>query len=239
MNSIVQTAPNQFKEIVQGLYDEAVRDKPKELPDISLAPWVVRKMMANLERNTGFSRVLQVFIGSAAYRSQMWQMDMEEPQDFRDYLESIGSDKDGTRLSPSTISYITSTAEIIIPFCEANEIEVNDLIGNNWSKFREAIPALRKAITKSDDPVTSVSNIVNKVEALPNSSSVREAYAKPRGEKSITGDFAKDGDTIVVVLKIDYEDWPAIKGQLARKTTWKTMITRKDGALVLAPTNNE
>lgn len=225
--------PEPFSEQVRSLYDEAIKHLPAGLSGPAETAWMVREVIAILERNRGHSRSLQALLGAWAYNTQVWQFDEEEPREFREYLQSIGRDHDGTKLSESTISDMVATAEIILPYCEHAGIDAGSMLRSNWGKFREAIPTLRRAIERETDPEPIVSAILADVQALPNRESIRQKYRKSTTAKTVTGDSTSINGKIVVALVVDPEDWPTLKNQLSRKTEWAVFLSSKGSTVTV------
>lgn len=244
MNAIDSIKPelmDPFQGEIEALYERAKQRLPKTIVDPhAQRAWIVREVLGEAELNRNRSRSLQALLVAWIYEEHIWADHPERPGSFRDFLNGVGSDQEGNKLSPTAISHLSSIAEIILPYCRSIGIDAKPLLsGQMWPKFREAISALRKAIEQEPDPEPVVRHILGRVEALPHREAVRLEFQKQRNKKAIIGDSLQVNGKIVVALLVPPDEWPDLKSRLSRHTDWKTLMLQEGNRTVIQVESND
>jgi hypothetical protein len=222
MGSIAVT--DEYQGVVNELFDEATRELPNDLNEAQAMAWTARRMLEISERQRKRKQTVQVLLSTWVVNGEMgqiWMAHPDKPETFRDFLKSVGTERDNNQLSPSTISDMVAIAEMIVPFCKNNNVPVDGYItGELWTKFREAIPVMREAVETGS--LVSMKSILADVKALPSRDAVRQKYRDQRNpdEKLSTSDVIRINGKTVIVTLVGNGDLVAVKRALGKVSRW-------------------
>lgn len=204
------------------LYDRASLDLPEGLNKRQSAAWVAKRMLEISERDRRNAQTVQALLATWIVNGDLGAIWMEHPKNyssFREFLRDVGTERDGNQLSQSSISDMVAIAEIIVPKMRECGIEVNGYITSDlWTKFREAIPALRAAEDKSE-----LENILNDVKSFPTRDAVIAKYRQSRTGKIGKADRVRDGDKTIFKVVVPSEYAQKISSVLGRYVDWEVL----------------
>jgi hypothetical protein len=219
------------------LFDQAVRELPDYIDGEDEAyAWVGRRILELGERSRRMKQTVQALLASWVVngeKGQIWMAHPDRPATFREFLEGVGTGDlnqgEDNRLSPSVISDMVAIAEDIVPFCQWHAIGVAGFITSGlWTKFREAIPQLRKASKEED--IARVKELLELVRSLPNRDAVRAELRESRGDKTCMADALAANGKTVIVITCAHSEVATIKRAVSRYAMWQT-IAAQQGAI--------
>ena len=109
-------------------------------------------------------RVAQGQLVAQAARDKLYEKHPRQFATLREYLRAAG-------LGESTVSDLVMVGQLV-EFCDKYRINIDKYLDEKqWPKLREAIPALRRAVTKGDVP--KVRSILKDVRQLKTRAAVR------------------------------------------------------------------
>jgi hypothetical protein len=227
----------EIEQQVKALVDQATEELPSYIENEDEArAWVSRRVLELGERGRRMRQTVQALLGSWVVNGQygqIWMNHPDRPPSFRAFLESVGSGVENhgedNRLSPSVISDVVAIAEVIVPFCADQGIGVSGYITTQlWTKFREAIPPLRKAAESND--AAQALNILADVKALPNRDAVRAKYRKPRSGLLGKGDTLSLNGHSLVIISLPTELLTDLKRVLGRYVDWQVIAAQQSAS---------
>jgi len=225
---IVKTSSTELDNEIEYLKTEALAQLPEFIQDESQArAWVARRMLEIGERGRRLKQTVQALLTTWVVNGEygkIWMAHPDHPESFREFLQSVGTDAENNKLSPSVITDMTAIAEEIVPFCRQNGLEVNGFVTTDlWTKFREAIPRLRRAVR--EDSMDDVRLVLADVKALPNRDAMRAKYRKQHNtdDPLCTGDVVRLNGKLVMVLVMEPDRAHLVKSVLSRITRWHTI----------------
>lgn len=213
------------------LFDQALLELPEGLNENQGVAWVSKRMLELAEkqrRTQQTSQALLVAWLAGGPMGAIWTAHPDGYPSLRDFLRSIGTPDEGNQLSESVISELVAVGDDIVPYANQRGINVvGVLAGTGWTKFREAIPYLRKCAKDNDDEAFSIAmdNIAN----LPSRDAVRELYRKPheRERTAIADRVEINGIIYFVVACRDQMDAMAVQAAISRNAAWDAVAHGK------------
>jgi len=225
---IVKSSNTELNKEIEYLKTEAMAQLPESIQDVSQArAWVARRMLEIGERGRRLKQTVQALLTTWVVNGEygkIWMAHPDKPESFREFLQSVGTDAENNKLSPSVITDMVAIAEEIVPFCKHNGLEVNGFVTTDlWTKFREAIPRLRRAVR--EDSMDDVNIVLADVKALPSRDAMRAKYRKQHNtdDPLCTGDIIRLDGKVAIVLVMEPDKAHLIKSVLARFTRWRTI----------------
>lgn len=212
---------------IERLREEALAELPAYVTEENEArAWVARRILEICERERRSKQTLQALLITWTFNGefgQIWMDHPDHPSTFKEFLQSVGSDAENNKLSPSVVSNMSAIAEVIVPFCKDNGIEVDGYLTTTlWTKFQEAIPMLKRAALNGD--LDTINRVLFDVKALPTRDAMRAKYRKVRGTDTFAvSDIIYGKDRVVVVTVLDPDDLPVLKGVLSRSSSWEAI----------------
>jgi hypothetical protein len=215
--------------LVTVLYDRAAQELPAEYAanEQQAAAWIAKRMLEISELDRKQNQTVQVLLANWLFNGDMGQLWQDHPNaypTFRDFLNDVGSEREGNKLSPPVISDMCAIAETIVPYCEDNGIEVDGYItGAMWTRFRETIPVLRRAA--EDDDLDKVNEILEAVRTTQNRQALRDQYRTRRTTAVGKGDVVAHNGLAVVAVVIPSAEIANVKAVLSRYVTFETIMS--------------
>jgi len=215
---IPRRAEHEVVEVLQDLLSQATEQILQEHGDVHdggpvLEAEVTLRMLQLSENHRSVQRVAQGFVVAYVARNQLWQAHPDEfaRSSLRNFLRAAG-------LGESTVSDLTALGEILVPFCDHNEIPIDSaLTPGDWPKLREAIPALRQA-AKRDDTGTA-RRILADVRNAVNRDAIRAKYRRRRAKLG-RGTTVRVGNRALIVISASDSDVPALVRRLGGTVEW-------------------
>jgi hypothetical protein len=205
-----------MKDLVQTIFDlalERVSDRYQVTPisGPELEAEVTCEMLRytrSVETNIKATKaVLAVYAG----RERIWQNHPSHPSSLREFLLLAG-------MSESTASELGTLSEIVVPFCDSENIQVDDLVGpRQWHKTREALTALKRAANEED--AGRVAEILSDVRQTVGPSAylaIRSKYRSTRTDTVGHGTTMHLPDGRIALLVVYDEDGDCIKTAVRR-----------------------
>ena len=225
-------------QVVQGeiglLYDLAAQELPDEVTEKKqIEAWISKRMLELSEIQRKQKQTIQVllttWIAGAEEGEPIWMNHPNNYPTLRDFLYDVGTEEDGNKLNPSVISEIVTIAEIIVPYCNANGIDINGfIVSKMWTKLREVISYVRALV--ENDKKEEILDVLEDVKALPSRDALREKYRKVHNPKTAKSDVLSKNGVSVVVTVVQTDELSDIKRALSRYTKWDAIAVGKFGA---------
>jgi hypothetical protein len=205
---------NDVDTLIRSLYNEAadivLHDPQGDRSDEQIIAQIAASMIELAETQKWNIRSAQALIVAYLAETQLWQAHPLGFSDLKEYLKNTG-------LGLSSVSELGDIGEIILPYCNANEIDLRSaLLPGVWARTRETIPALKRAIVNNDP--ASVEEILNNVRAIQSRDALREMYRTRRTDKiAQAAQYPVNGRTYIVVA-VNHDNVQTIRDKLLAVT---------------------
>ena len=173
---------------------------------------IMHKMLHLAEGIRRRYRSAQGFIVAAVAREKLWAAHPNGYTSLREFLRDAG-------IGESTVSDLVALGEIIVPFCDHHNLDINAAIGpDHWAKTRETIPTLRRLIAgpPSLTQASVVQSVLSDAVKAVDRSAVRAKYRTHRGNIAGQGTTIRLATGQVALIVLYDKDCEAI-GQAVRK----------------------
>lgn len=175
------TAPDTMVGMLNGLLadarDQVMTDHDNVAkPGPELEAEIMHRMLHLAEGIRRRYRSAQGFIVAAVARDKLWAAHPNVYRSLREFLRDAG-------IGESTVSDLVALGEIIIPFCDHHNLDINAAIGpDHWAKTRETIPTLRRLIAgpTSLTQASVVQSVLTDAIKAPDRQAVRYKYRRHR-----------------------------------------------------------
>ena len=236
MNEI-KTGSTTFDEEIAILYDMAAEELPAAVTaEEEIEAWIAKRVIEISEMQRKQKQTIQVllatWINDYEKGSPIWANHPNHYGSLREFLNDVGTESEGNKLTPSVITEIVTISDTIVPYCRANKIEINGfIVGKLWTKFREVVSYI-KMLVEDDDP-SAINAVLSDVKALPTRDALREKYRNNRDAKPAKSEALTKNGTSIVVTVVPTESLADIKRALGRYTEWDTIAVGKFGDRVV------
>lgn len=209
--------------LIETVFNEAESELPDRLDPESPAgaAWVAKRMLEILERGRSSAQTIQALLVSWINNGELGRLWMAHENNYptlRDFLNDVGTEHEGTKLSVSVISDMLAVAEVIVPYCVEHEIDTSGFfVSGVWSRLRASVPALRRAILSNDED--SVVEIVEDTKRMP-VAAIRAKNRQRKVEHFAVGDMVTYNGNRIVVLVVNPASWKAIKHRMSGMVEW-------------------
>jgi len=225
--SLVPKGSSEVAVTIQRLLEDA-RDQVFEAhgdvakDNSALEAEVTFQMLALSEHKRKTLQAAQGFVVAYVARQQLWHFHPDEHASgsLRQFLRSTG-------LGDSTVSDLAALGNDIVPYCDANCVPIDAVLTpENWSKFRDAIPAARRA-AREDDREQMLA-IIEDVRQAPDRLPIRAKYRNTREHHGHgTTMRLADGRVLFVALLDDDEAAQTIVHRLDGALEWDLALDSK------------
>lgn len=202
LNGLLATAKDQ----VLAEHDNVAKQGPE------LESEIMHRMLHLAEGIRRRYRSAQGFIVAAVARAKLWAAHPNGYTSLREFLRDAG-------IGESTVSDLVALGEIIVPFCDHHDLDINAAIGpEHWAKTRETIPTLRRLIAgpASLTQATVVQSVLTDAIKAADRASIRYKYRKHRTDVVGRGTTIRLGTGQVVLVALFDKDGEHV-GQVAHK----------------------
>lgn len=202
LNGLLATAKDQ----VLADHDNVAKQGPE------LESEIMHRMLHLAEGIRRRYRSAQGFIVAAVAREKLWAAHPNGYTSLREFLRDAG-------IGESTVSDLVALGEIIVPFCDCHDLDINTAIGpDHWAKTRETIPTLRRLIAAgtSITQASAVGSVLSDAIKATDRQAIRAKYRSHRGNIAGQGTTVRLATGQVVLIVLYDKDCEAI-GQAVRK----------------------
>lgn len=141
------------------------------------------------------NRTLQFHMVADIARTEAWRFHPEGFDSLRDFLAAAG-------LGDYRRSNLVFIGDHLVPFCEANGIEIDPYFSdNNRAKTRAAIPAMR-AVIEDNDP-EGLKDILKIIDKAKTGRDIKVKYRKPRDKHGVGTTIRLGDGRVIMVLVLD------------------------------------
>jgi hypothetical protein len=231
MNEITKNTVMQGE--ISLLYDEAALQVPEDVvEEKQVKAWISKRVLELSEIQRKQKQTIQVLLVSWITDTNggepIWTHHPNNYETLRDFLMDVGTEREGNKLSPSVVSEMISVAEIIVPYCRANGIDIDVFIASKmWTKLREVVSYIRSLVENNERE--EILDVLDDVKALPSRLALREKYRKTRNPKYARSDVVTKNGTSIVVTVVSTDQLADIKRALGRHTDWDAIAVGKFG----------
>ena len=191
-------------------------------PDVQAR--VAQDMLEIASRKQDELKVSQAFIVAYVARNELWRF--TEHADLRDFLKNA-------ELSSQTTSILHGFGDTVVPYCDAHDIELHNVMGaDEWPKLKDALPALKRA-TRDDDP-EMVREILGDVSRATSRDAIRDKYSRSRHESMghAATYILSNGQPVLIALLNDTDASGQLVGLLDGRLTWDLIFYCTEKGLV-------
>jgi len=184
-------------------------------------------------------RSIQMAIIAEVARKKLW-LYHPPTQDYEngyggmiDFIKDCGFVTDKGALT-STGSYLLSIGEVIVPFCDDHNIQIDEYMTNSLRpKLEYAITEIKSRIKEED--VSGVQEVLGKVRSYRDRESIAAEFHKPRTDRigRATTVRLPDGRAALVSIVDDQENIEVLVGKLAGVVHWGLPVQYEEDGLTM------
>lgn len=212
-------------------------DVPLNQQDPSTQSLVYQRMLELTKEKGEILKSCQAWIVVQLARSGVWMAHPDGYSSIRQFLFASGMNK-------TEVSLLAGLAEKVVPFCDAQEIEIDPLLTDeHWGQLREGLAAAKAAVDAED--TDTILELFDDVKQAPGRDVIRSKWQQHRTVLGHGASWKIDDQQVFIIVAGDSDSSTnssdgadAIRNNLRGKVKWDLVIYEKNGRLKIATQEN-